>query len=100
MQATIPSKLKMMGVADLRNTNEGRMLHLIRNRQPISRIELAPAAGVGPRARSIVVNRLLAAGFLTEGETSPSSGGRRAKYILMNAEKAYAVAVSIGVRQT
>jgi predicted NBD/HSP70 family sugar kinase len=100
MRATISNKLKMLGVEDLRNTNEGRMLHLIRHRQPISRIELARATGLGPGTVSIVVNRLLSAGFLSEGEAAPSSGGRRAQYIQMNAEKAYAVALSIGVRQT
>ncbi len=68
-----------------RNTNEGRMLHLIRHRQPISRIELARATGLGPGTVSIVVNRLLSAGFLSEGEAAPSSGGRRAQYIQMNA---------------
>ena len=43
---------------------------------------------------------MLRAGFILEGEEAPSSGGRRATYLEVNAEKAYALAISIGVRQT
>jgi transcriptional regulator of PTS gene len=49
---------------------------------------------------SVVVNRLLRAGFIYEGEEAPSSGGRPATYLQVNAEKAYAVALDIGVHQT
>jgi predicted NBD/HSP70 family sugar kinase len=93
-------KLQMLGVEDVRDTNEMRFLHLIRNHQPISRAELVKATGLRAGTVSVVINRMLRAGFILEGEEAPSSGGRRATYLEVNAEKAYALAISIGVRQT
>ena len=69
------NKLRMLGVDDVRDTNETRFLHLIRNRQPISRAELVKATGLRPPV-SVVINRMLRSGFILEGEEAPSSGGR------------------------
>jgi predicted NBD/HSP70 family sugar kinase len=90
----------MLGVEDVRDTNETRFLHLIRDRQPVSRTDLVKETGLRPGTVSVVVNRLVKAGFVYEAEEAPSSGGRRAVYLQVNAEKAYAVAVSIGVHET
>jgi len=45
---------------------------------------------------SVIVNRLLAASVIHEGEAAPSSGGVPATYLQINAEKAYVVGISIG----
>jgi predicted NBD/HSP70 family sugar kinase len=100
MQADKPSQLKILGVEDVRDTNETRFLHVIRNSQPVSRADLAKTMGLRAGTVSVVVNRLLRAGFIYEGEEAPSSGGRPATYLQVNAEKAYAVALDIGVHQT
>ncbi len=92
--------LKILGVEDVRDTNETMFLHLIRNSQPVSRTDLVKATGLRAGTVSVVVNRLVKAGFVYEGEAAPSNGGRRATYLQVNAEKAYAIAVNIGVHQT
>ena len=92
-------KLQVLGVQDVRETNELRLLHLIRDRQPVSRTDVVKATGLRPGTVSVVVNRLLKAGFVYEAEEAPSIGGRRAVYLRVNEKKAYAVGVSIGVQR-
>ena len=82
------------------STNELKLLHIIRDRQPISRVDLVKATGVRAGTVSVIVNRLLRASVVHEGELAPSSGGRPATYLQINAEKAYVVGISIGVHQT
>lgn len=93
-------KLRMLGVEDVRETNELKLLHIIRDRQPISRVDLVKATGLRAGTVSVIVNRLLRAAVVHEGEVAPSSGGRPATYLQINAEKAYVVGISIGVHQT
>jgi predicted NBD/HSP70 family sugar kinase len=100
MRTSPPSKVKMLGVDDVRETNEIKLLHIIRDRQPISRVDLVKATGLRAGTVSVIVNRLLRASVVHEGELAPSSGGRPATYLQINAEKAYVVGISIGVHQT
>jgi len=100
MRTSAPSKVKMLGVDDVRETNELKLLHIIRDRQPISRVDLVKATGLRAGTVSVIVNRLLRASVVHEGELAPSSGGRPATYLQINAEKAYVVGISIGVHQT
>lgn len=93
-------KLEVLGVQDVRETNELRLLHLIRDRQPISRTEVAKATGLRPGTVSVVVNRLIKSNFVYEADEAPSIGGRRAVYLRVNENKAYAVGLSIGVHQS
>jgi predicted NBD/HSP70 family sugar kinase len=100
MRANTPKNLQMLGVEDVRETNELKLLHVIRDRQPISRAALVKATGLRAGTVSVVVNRLIRNSVVFEGEEAPSSGGRRATYLQVNAEKAYVVGLSIGVSQT
>ena len=50
--------LKMIGVRDLRDINQTIFLHLIRDRQPISRADIVKATGLQPGTVSAIVNRL------------------------------------------
>lgn len=84
----------------MRDSNEMYFLHLIRDRQPVSRTDLARETGLRAGTVSVVVNRLMKAGFVYEAEEAPSKGGRRAVYLQVNSEKAYAIAISIGVTQS
>jgi predicted NBD/HSP70 family sugar kinase len=97
---TNPNQIKMLGVDDVRETNELKLLHIIRDRQPISRVDLVKATGLRAGTVSVIVNRLLRASVVHEGELAPSSGGRPATYLQINAEKAYVVGINIGVHQT
>jgi predicted NBD/HSP70 family sugar kinase len=97
MSRQLASELRVLRMEDVRDTNETRFLHLIRDQQPISQTEVVRRTGLRPGTVSVVINRLLKAGFLYEAEQAPSKGGRRAVYLQVNAEKAYAVGVSVGV---
>ncbi len=100
MRADTPSQLHMLGVEDVRETNELRLLHVIRDRQPISRADLVKATGLRAGTVSVIVNRLIRNSVVHEGDEAPSSGGRRATYLQVNSEKAYVIGISIGVEQT
>ncbi len=100
MQANTPNELRMLGVEDVRESNELKLLHIIRDKQPISRADLVKATGLRAGTVSVIVNRLLRASVVYEGEAAPSSGGRPATYLQINAEKAYVVGIGIGVHQT
>ena len=93
-------QVKMVGVGDVRDINQTIFLHLIRERQPISRAEIAKATSLRPGTVSAIVNRLIKERLVFEGVEGPSSGGRRPRYLHVNAESAYVIAVDIGVHDT
>ena len=95
-----PQHLKMIGVRDVRDINQTVFLHLIRERQPISRADIAKATGLRPGTVSAIVNRLIREKLVYEGVEGPSTGGRPPKYLYVNAESAYVLAVDVGVGET
>jgi predicted NBD/HSP70 family sugar kinase len=92
--------LKMIGVRDLRDINQTIFLHLIRDRQPISRADIVKATGLQPGTVSAIVNRLIKEKLIYEGVEGPSSGGRPPKYLYVNAESAYVLAIDLGVKES
>jgi predicted NBD/HSP70 family sugar kinase len=94
------SELKMVDIHDIRNINQTLLLHLIREKQPISRAEIAKISGLRPGTVSSIVNRLMRKGVIYEGAEGPSSGGRKPTYLYINGENAYVLAIDIGVRDT
>ena len=91
---------KMVDVNDVRDINQTLLLHLIREQQPISRAEISKITGLRPGTISSIINRLIRKGVVYEGEEGPSSGGRKPKYLYINGESAYVLAVDVGVRET
>ena len=92
--------LKVIDVHDVRDINQTVLLHLIRERQPISRAEISKTTGLQPETVSSIVNRLIRKGVIREGAEGPSSGGRKPRYLYINGENAYVLAIDIGVRET
>lgn len=92
--------LKMIGVREVRDINQTMFLHLIRERQPISRADIAKATGLRPGTVSAIVNRLIREKLVYEGVEGPSTGGRPPKYLYVNAESAYVLAIDVGVSET
>lgn len=90
----------MVDIHDIRDINQTLLLHLIRERQPISRAEIAKVSGLRPGTVSSIVNRLIRRGVIYEGAEGPSSGGRKPTYLYINGENAYVLAIDIGVRET
>ncbi len=85
----------------LRDMNELLVLNLVRERQPISRIDIAESSRLEGSTVSKIVARLLADEFVYEngvGSASPQ-GGRKKRFLHLNPEKAYAVGVDLGPQQ-
>ena len=91
---------KMVDVHDVRDINQTIFLHLIRERQPISRADIAKFTGLRAGTVSAIVNRLIKNNFVYEGTEGPSSGGRPPKHLFINAESIYVLAIDIGVSDT
>jgi predicted NBD/HSP70 family sugar kinase len=100
MKLAKAGNLKIVDINDIRNINQTILLHLIRERQPISRVDIARITGLRPGTISSIVNRLIRKGVIFEGAEGPSSGGRKPTYLNINAENAYVLAIDIGVRDT
>lgn len=100
MKLSKRAELKIVDINDVRDINQTVLLHLIRERQPISRVEIGKLTGLRPGTISSIVNRLIKKGVIFEGAEGPSSGGRKPTYLNINAEAAYVLALDIGVRDT
>ncbi len=100
MKIEARNSFKMVDVHDVRDINQTIFLHLIRERQPLSRAEIAKFMGLRAGTVSAIVNRLIKNNFVYEGTEGPSSGGRRPKNLYINAESFYVLAIDIGVSDT
>ncbi len=81
----------------LRDLNEVLVLNLVRERQPISRIDIADWTGLEGSTVSKIVARLLESEFVYEdgvGSASPQ-GGRKKRFLHLNPNKAYAIGVDL-----
>jgi predicted NBD/HSP70 family sugar kinase len=86
----------------LRDLNEILVLNVVRERQPISRIDIAAWTGLEGSTVSKIVSRLLENEFVYEegiAAASPS-GGRKKRFLHLNPNKAYAVGVDLGLQQS
>src|ERR1043165_6794817 len=100
MKETKKNNFKMVDVHDVRDINQTIVLHLIRERQPISRADIAKFTGLRAGTVSAIVNRLIKNNFVYEGTEGPSSGGRPPKHLYINAESFCVLAIDIGVSDT
>lgn len=94
------ASLKMVDVNDVRDINQTVFLHLIRERQPISRADIVKFTGLRAGTVSSIVSRLIKNNLVSEGSEGPSSGGRPPKNLYINSETFYVLAVDIGVLDT
>ena len=94
------TSFRMVGVNDIRDINQMVFLHLIREKQPISRADISKHTGLRAGTVSAIVNRLIKIGLVYEGTEGPSSGGRPPKNLYINAESSYVLAIDIGVSDT
>ena len=83
-----------------REINRQISLNLVREKQPISRAELARLLGLRPGAVSLIVNDLLRSGLLFEGAKAQSKGGRRPTQLYIETRRRCSVAIDINASQT
>jgi predicted NBD/HSP70 family sugar kinase len=86
----------------LRDINEVMVLNIIRERQPISRIAIAGLTGLEPGTVSRILQRFGSSGLISEAGSGPSTpmGGRKPRYVTLNAAKHCAIGVEIGPRES
>ncbi|MDX2032181.1 MAG: ROK family transcriptional regulator [Blastocatellia bacterium] len=86
----------------LRDMNEVLVLNVVRERQPVSRVDVAGLTGLEGSTVSKIVARLIENEFVYEegvGLASPN-GGRKKRFLHLNPEKAYAIGVDLGIHQS
>lgn len=100
----VPGKTKfLVGRPQLvRDLNAINILHTVRTRGPISRIEIARHLGLSQTSVSRIVARLVEAGFLLEQRASDTtrSVGRQCVPLRLNPDAGYVLAVDIGRKET
>ncbi len=70
-----------------RRINSSVVLNTVRKRQPISRVDLARVSGLQPSTVSLIVEDLVASGWLLEGETVKGAMGRRPRLLTISNER-------------
>ncbi len=81
--------------ATVRDVNRHRILGLIRDRQPISRAELARQTGLQRSTVSLITEQLIRQRWVTEGATGQASRGRKPRLLYLNVERARILGVDI-----
>ena len=84
--------------AMMRKLNSGTCLRIIRERQSLTLAELAKASGLSRRTVELILDGLLASGYVVETEPSTESRsvGRPARAYSFNPRTAFAMAIEIG----
>ena len=75
-----------------REINRDSILELVRARQPVARVDLARESGLQNSTVSIIVEQLLADGWICEGEAVKTARGRRPTHITLNDQRSMLVA--------
>lgn len=88
--------LRRRTTRDVRLTNRANVLYTLHREGPISRQDVAAAAGVSAATSANVVGQLLEEGVLTEAGQLPSSGGRPASLVGINPAFAGVIGVDVG----
>lgn len=86
----------------LRDLNEILVLNVVRERQPVSRIDIAVSTGLEGSTVSKIISRLLGNEFVYEEGIAAASpnGGRKKRFLHLNPNKACAVGVDVGLQQS
>jgi hypothetical protein len=95
-----PRNFKVATRGTSREINRRIALNLVRERQPISRADLARLMRKPRSAVGLLVNDLIAKGTVFEGATGPTLRGRRPKFLFIDTRGRCVVAVDIRVLRT
>ena len=100
MRRINPSAFRVARRGTSREINRQIALNLVREKQPISRADLARLMGMRPGAVSLLVNELLESRLVFEGAKGDSQGGRRPTHLYIETRRRCAVAVDISASHT
>src|SRR5215216_119875 len=93
-------KLHIASKGRMRDINEVIVLNLIRDKQSVSRVEIARKTGLQISTVTVITKRLIEKGLVHEQGVAPSNGGRRPRLLALRAEKACVFGIDIGVTKT
>jgi predicted NBD/HSP70 family sugar kinase len=100
MRRINPSAFHVARRGTSREINRQILLNLVREKQPISRADLARVMSMRPGAVSRLVDELLRSGRIFEGAKGGSKGGRRPTHLYIETRRRCAVAVDISASRT
>lgn len=100
MRRINPTRFRVATRGTSREINRQIAFNLVREKQPISRAELARLMGVRPGAISLLVNELLGSGLVFEGAKGESKVGRRPMQLHIDTRRRCAVAVDVSASRT
>jgi predicted NBD/HSP70 family sugar kinase len=78
-----------------RDINRRIILNVIRTRQPVSRADVARLTGLQRSTVSLIVDQLIAEGWVSEGAFGRLPRGRRPIFLQLNAERARIIGVNV-----
>jgi predicted NBD/HSP70 family sugar kinase len=88
-------QLKGASSETARDINRSLVLNMIRLSQPVSRADLARLTGLQRSTVSLIVEQLLAEGWIVEGGLVRLPRGRKPRLLMLNAEKAAIIGINI-----
>src|SRR5437667_5894930 len=100
MRRISPTAFRVARRGTSREINRQIVLNLVREKQPVSRAELARLMGVRPGAVSLLVNELIDSGRVFEGAKGESKVGRRPMHLHIETRRRYALAVDVSASRT
>lgn len=100
MRRINPDRFQVATRGTSREINSRIVLSLIRERQPVSRADLARAMEVSRAAITLIVNDLLAQHLIIETPAVRTERGRRPLFLSINARRRSVVAVDIRASET
>ena len=83
-----------------RKINRLIVLNIVREHQPISRADVARRMGIGRGMVTSLVDELMEAGLIYEGESADSPRGRRPKPLYVRTRDRYVIAVDVRFTRT
>src|SRR5436309_13033233 len=93
-------KAQTAGLATIRNINRQIVLNYVREREPISRAEIARETALQRSTVSTIVDALQADGLIEEIGAGESTGGRRPTLLRIRTSGVMAIGVDITPSQT
>ncbi len=100
MRRINPDRFQVATRGTSREINSRIVLSLVRERQPISRADVARAMGVSRAAVTLIVNDLLAQHLVSETPAGQTGRGRRPLFLSINARRRSVVAVDVRASET
>src|SRR5699024_6810063 len=82
----------------MKSLNRSLILNMIREKEPISRAEIAKLTNLTPPTVSNIVKELLASKIVIEKNQGVSHGGRKPTMLTINARNFYAIGLDVGTK--